>query len=300
MLTTRQRISSPAAVRSRGRTRPRRADRVAMRTAGAAGGVQEPRQLVIHWKFLVWLAGRLLAFAVLLVSAWFVYDFASSDRFQVQSVWVNGNVLLSHSDVESSASVLGANVFWVDPRDVEARLLAQPLVQRAEVLPTLPGMVEVRIVERHPAAFWVSGGKTFLVDREGVVLKPLDDDPAEGPPACAGEPCDPRLAVSLPLVAQVDGPAPTTGDRVDVKTLTASARLAALLPSIGVQPLGFEWSRDNGLEVPTDNGWRVRFDGAADLQSQVAALQTIHEYLAQTRRSAEIIDVRFPSRPYFR
>ena len=299
MLNTRQRHSAPAAVHSRGHRGPRRPDRVAVRAARVTGVAQEPRQ-VIPWKFLVWLAGRLLAFVILLGSARVVYDFASADRFQVQSVQVNGNVLLSHEDVESVASVLGANVFWVDPRDVEARLLAQPVVQRAEVVPTLPGTVEVRVVERQPAAFWESGGKTYLVDREGVVLKSFDGDSTEGPRACEGEPCDPRLAVSLPLVVQLDGPAPTAGDRLDVKTLAASARLAALLPPIGVHPLGFEWSRENGLEVPTENGWRVRFDGAVDLQSQVNALQTIHDHLAKSGRSAEIIDVRFPSRPYFR
>jgi cell division protein FtsQ len=300
MASTGQRLSSPAAVRSRGHTRARRPERDAVYAARPAGVAQEPRQLHISWKFLVWLAGRLLAFAILLGSAWVVYDFASSDRFQVQSVRVDGNVLLSHADVESIASVRGADVFWVDPRDVESRLVAQPVVQRAQVVPTLPGTVEVRIIERKPAAFWEIGGKIYLVDREGVVLKSLDGESSEGPRACAGEPCDPHLAVSLPLVVQVDGPAPIAGDRVDLKTLVASARLAALLPPIGVQPLGFEWSHDKGLEVPTQNGWRVRFDGAADLQSQVAALQTIHEHLTQTGQSAEIIDVRFPSRPYFR
>jgi cell division protein FtsQ len=297
--STRQRLSSPDAVRLRGHRRPRGADRVGIHTARSAHVEEEPR-LVIPRKFVVWLATRLLAFAILLGSAWVVYDFASSDRFQVQSVRVNGSVLLSHSDVESIASVLGANVFWVDPRQVEARLLAHPVVHRAKVSPKLLGTVQVNIVERQPAAFWVSGDQTFLVDREGIVLESLDENAAEGPRACAGQPCDPTLATTLPLVVQRDGVAPIPGDRVDTRTLVASARLAALLPPIGVYPLGFEWSRENGLEVLTQNGWRVWFDGTADLQRQVSALQSIHDHLAQTGLSAEIIDVRFPSRPYFR
>jgi hypothetical protein len=248
--------------------------------------------------FLAWAFGRLLATLLLVGAGWLVYDCASSDRFQVRSIRVQGNVLLSRSEVESAAAVSGANVFWVDRVQVAARLRALPLVMRAEINSTLPDTVEVSIVERQPAAFWVSGDRSYLVDREGVILKAVDAETQQAR-ACAGQPCDPRLA-PLPTVAQLDGQPLMPGDRVDASALATSARLATLLPAVGVQPLAFEWTQDFGLEVPTRDGWRARFDDAGNVEQQVASLRSIRDEIARISASAELIDVRFGDRPYFR
>jgi hypothetical protein len=248
--------------------------------------------------FVAWAFGRILATLLLVGAGWLVYDCASSDRFQVRSIHVQGNVLLSQSEVETAAAVTGANVFWVDRAQVAARLRALPLVQRAEINAMLPDTVQVSIVERQPAAFWVSGDRSYLVDREGVILKAVDAETQQAR-ACAGQPCDPRLA-PLPTVAQLDGQPLMPGDRVDASALATSARLATLLPAVGVQPLAFEWTPDFGLEVPTRDGWRARFDDAGNVEQQVASLRSIRDEIARTSASAELIDVRFGDRPYFR
>jgi cell division septal protein FtsQ len=249
-------------------------------------------------KFVAWVIGRVLALVVLIGAGWIVYDSASSDRFQVRSVDVQGSVLLSRADIERVAAVKGANVFWVDRADVAARLRNLPLVQRAEVNPLLPDRVEVRIVERQPVAFWISGEQSYLVDREGVILKAVDAE-AQQARACAGQPCDPRLA-ALPTVAQLDGQPLNAGDRVDASALATSATLASVLPLVGVQPLAFEWSPAAGLEVPTRDGWRVRFEAARGVEAQVSTLLAVREHLASTGTSAALIDVRFGDRPYYR
>jgi hypothetical protein len=236
---------------------------------------------------------------LLLVGAgWVVYDSASSERFDVRTVRIQGNVLLSRAEVESAAAIGGANVFWVDRRDVAARLRALPVVQRVDVTVTLPDTVGVTVVERQPAAFWISGAQSYLVDREGVILKAVDGDTQQAR-ACAGQPCDPRLA-PLPTVAQLDGQPLTPGDRVDASALATSARLAVLLPAVGVEPVAFEWSRDLGLEVPTRDGWRARFDGDGNVEQQITSLRSIRDELSRTRTPAQVIDVRFGDRPYFR
>jgi hypothetical protein len=101
-------------------------------------------------------------------------------------------------------------------------------------------------------------------------------------------------------VAQLDGQPLMPGDRVDASALATSARLATLLPAVGVQPLAFEWTPDFGLEVPTRDGWRARFDDAGNVEQQVASLRSIRDEIARTSASAELIDVRFGDRPYFR
>ena len=248
--------------------------------------------------FVSWVFGRFLATVLLVGAGWVVYDSASSDRFQVRSVRVQGNVLLSRAEVESVAAVSGVNVFWVDRGQVAERVRALPLVQRAEINAALPGTVEISVFERQPAAFWVSGDRSYLVDREGVILKAVDVETQQAR-ACAGQPCDPRLA-PLPTVAQLDGQPLTPGDRVDASALTTSARLAALLPAVGVEPLAFEWSRDFGLEVPTRDGWRARFDHSGNVEDQVASLRSVRDEIARTKAAAQLIAVRFGDRPYFR
>jgi cell division septal protein FtsQ len=257
----------------------------------------EPRQRLPRG-FLVWVIGRVLGLAVLVGAGWIVYDSASSDRFQVRSVDVQGSLLLSRSDIERVAAVKGANVFWVNRAEVEARLRSLPMINHVEVHPYLPDRVDVRIVERQPVAFWISGEQSYLVDREGVILKAVDAE-AQHARACAGQPCDPRLA-SLPTVAQRDGQPLRAGDRIDASALSTSARLATVLPRVGVQPLAFEWSPEAGLEVPTREGWRVRFDTQRDLEQQVRAAIAVRQHVASSGASATLIDVRFGDRPYFR
>jgi hypothetical protein len=248
--------------------------------------------------FGAWVLARVLGLLLLVGAGWVVYDFGSSDRFQVRSVRVQGNVLLSRSEVESVAAVTGANVFWVDRAQVAERLRAVPLVQRVEVGASLPDTVDISIVERQPVAFWLSGDRSYLVDTEGVILKAVDAETQQAR-ACAGQPCDPRLA-PLPTVAQLDGQPLMPGDQVDASALATSARLLSLLPAVGVQPLAFEWSRDAGLEVPTRDGWRARFDGSGNLDQEIASLRSIRDELTRARTTAEVIDVRFGDRPYFR
>jgi hypothetical protein len=274
--------------------RPNLAAERAVRAA-AKDAQREPR---LPSGFISWAIGRMLALVLLVGAGWVVYDSASSDRFKVHSVRVQGNVLLSRAEVETVAAVTGANIFWVDRGQVVARLLDLPLVQRAEIRVALPDTVDIAIVERQPAAFWVSGDSSYLVDREGVILKPVDAETQQAR-ACAGQPCDPRLA-PMPTVAQLDAQPLTPGDHVDASALVASARLATLLPSVGVEPLAFEWNHDSDLEVPTREGWRARFDDRANVEQQVAALQSIRDQLSRTKVAAQLIDLRFGDRPYFR
>jgi cell division septal protein FtsQ len=237
-----------------------------------------------------WVLARVVAMGIVVAGGWVVYTASTSSEFQVRTVRVQGAALLSQADVEQAAAVVGANVFWVDHAAAEARLQSLPLVVHAEVTPVLPDTVNVRLQERQPAAFWVSGDQTYVVDKDGVVLRPLAED--EG--VFADQP--------LPTVAEVDGQPLNPGDVVDASALTTWTRLARLLPGAGVKPKAAQWSADFGLEVQTQEGWRARFNsaGGENLERQVDSLRAIRDYLAQNKTPAEVIDVRFGDRPYYR
>src|SRR5207237_7276787 len=71
----------------------------AVRRAVAAAVDHEPW---LPAGFVWWTIGRLLAAAMLVGAAWFVYDCASSDRFRVRSIHVDGNALLSQAEIETA------------------------------------------------------------------------------------------------------------------------------------------------------------------------------------------------------
>lgn len=295
-----RRLLFPAG-RYESRSRSRRLDPVAERALRAARVDEAPpewqakRTNRLFW----WLLGRVLAISLLGGSAWLVYDSASSDRFQVRSVVVSGTALLDRTEVESLAAINGANVFWVRPQDVEARLKTLAAVRRVQVAPQLPDRVEITVVEREPAAFWLSGGNTYLVDGEGMVLKALPNDTAAAPVACGGRACDLSRSPLPTVYLSENGPL-APGQKVDVRALAASTRLQSLLPSAGVAAERFEWSQSTGLEVITREGWRARFDGASDLATQLRSLAVLRTEAARRGIAAELFDVRFGDRPIFR
>jgi cell division septal protein FtsQ len=57
--------------------------------------------------FVVWVFARLVAMALLVGAAWVVYDCATSDRFQVRSVRVQGNVLMSRAEIQTVSTFSG-------------------------------------------------------------------------------------------------------------------------------------------------------------------------------------------------
>lgn len=248
--------------------------------------------------FISWVIGRVVAMLLLVGAAALIYQGAASERFEVRSVRIQGNMLLSHAEIEAAAAVTGVNMFWLNRAQVGSRLNALPLVQRVEVNATLPDTLDITVLERQPVGFWTSGEQSYLVDSEGVILKAVDESTAQVR-VCAGQPCDPRLA-TLPSITDIERQPLEIGGRVDANALPSTARLASLLPKVGIQPVGFEWSSQAGLEVFTRDGWRARFNQAANLDQQVLVLRSVRDQLTRSKTTAEVIDVRFGDRPYFR
>lgn len=83
------------------------------------------------------------------------------------------------------------SMLTLDLPAIRARLVALPWVREADVRRRWPDRLDVRLVERQPAALWQHRGRMVLIDTEGVVL-----------PAA-----DLRPFARLPLVVGADAPA---------------------------------------------------------------------------------------------
>ncbi len=100
------------------------------------------------------------------------YFFLNSDFFTIREISVNKDRDYSFRKGEKKLEniYLGRNIFSVDPRQV--RTIVQddyPQLKKVEVRRNFPGVLEVDIVSRRPAAVIDSGGG-IIIDSEAVVL----------------------------------------------------------------------------------------------------------------------------------
>jgi hypothetical protein len=196
---------------------------------------------------------------------------------------VAGNRLLTAEELEAAASVGGRNLFWIRRSDVSQRLRLLPPVESAEVSLELPDQVLIQVKERDPVAIWLAGDIPFLVDRDGLVL-------AARPPSRP-----------LMVVRDTGGQPLLPGDRVNADAVRSLGTVDDLLVrTFGPQPRQYEYAADSGLNVVQSVGPRLILGGGDNLQWKVAAIQSIVRHLETTRTAAELIDVRFSDRPYYR
>jgi cell division septal protein FtsQ len=229
------------------------------------------------------LLSKMLGLAILLGSSSLLYDVASSPVFAVSHIAVLGNRLVSEAELEDAARVGGLNLFWIRRADIVSALMSLPPVESAEVSLELPDNLVIRIAERQPAAVWMAGETPFLVDRDGRVL-------------AAGQPEAPLLVI-YDRSGQPLGP----GQRVSADAVQIVARLDGLLgQSLGPQQRQYEWSADSGLNVVQGVGPRLVIGNADNLEWKIGAIGGIERYLEGNRITAELIDVRFGDRSFYR
>lgn len=228
-----------------------------------------------------WIAGRIvLLVSGVAVSAGIAFGTAwaiRSPRFTVTSVEVAGQHRMSREDVVAAAGIPpGVNLFAFDPRDVEARLEALPLIRRAEVIRSLPNRVSVTIEERRPFTM-VNAGRLHWIDEEGVDLGFESRAVALGAPVLSGLGPDDlggrpsgRVAVGISLLRRL---------------LRARSALLGQISEIDV-------SRAEGPVLYTVDGVEVRL-GKEDWEARLGRLQGVLAQLSASGESVTSIDLRF-------
>ena len=199
----------------------------------------------------------------------------------------------------------GVSLLALDTGALRDGLSRLPAVAEASVSTSLPGRVDVSIVEREAAFIWETGSARLLGSADGTlfVALRLGDDL---PPDVAGLPriADHRDAARLMAV----------GGRVPAGLLRTALRLAGLDPvALGSAATDLSVRLDDefgfGL-VSSDPAWEMALgvygtdpaesaaEAAARLERQITAVRT----LFATRQESEIgwVDARNPGKVYFR
>lgn len=127
----------------------------------------------------------------------------TSPRFAITEVITTGAKRRSPDELASIAGIAkGQNVFTADLDRARARLIADPWVSEASLARQLPGTVFLRVVEREAGGIVATndgtakaaGGETYIVTREGAIIKRLE----------TGDPTDLTVVTGVVLQQLVD------------------------------------------------------------------------------------------------
>jgi cell division septal protein FtsQ len=127
------------------------------------------------WRHTKWSGMLFLAALLVLGSIWFLASRAEND-LPLSRIKVEGATLLSDKEVISLAAIDRTVPFYkIDLKPIELRLLRHSFVRNAHVRRELnPETLVITIEERQPIAMLRSDstGEAFIVDRDGMLLRP--------------------------------------------------------------------------------------------------------------------------------
>ncbi len=237
---------------------------------------------LLRWVADARLPGALLTLGCISLLGYFYF----SPTFRVSVVEVRGNRVLPSEEAIRYSQVLTANLFLLDPAEVEARLEKVPYVQDVRVERDLPNRVILTLVEHLPSVSWCNKqdqARRFLVDDEGRILE--------------AEP--PEMSQLIYIIhTDKDAPPLRPGGQVDGQAVRASQEIFSRLYydlRIPLQP--FEYDREHGLIAVSQAGWKAYFGDGTDLERKVRFLAA---FLRNPPSEFTEIDLRFPDQIRFR
>lgn len=119
----------------------------------------------------------------------------TSTRFSVAEIVTTGGKRRGPDDIAQIAGVAkGQNVFSIDLERSRAKLAADPWIESAEMSRQLPGTITIRVQEREAAGLVAMPEGTYLVTRDGAVIKRVGE----------GDPLDFHVVTGVALKQLVD------------------------------------------------------------------------------------------------
>jgi cell division protein FtsQ len=227
-----------------------------------------------------WFAGKLLALVLLGLGSAALVEFASSDGFVVDQIEIGGNQLVPAEELRAAVELDGVHILTVRSGRAARVLQANPAIAQARVQPRLNGTVRIEVVEREPAVVWDTGEQQVLTDLEGLALR------------------DGRMP--LPTVLAPEGPMVVPGGRVDPDAVRVARDVGLRLSALGLPGGQVEYRPSAGVALVAPGAPRVQLGFGDNLDAKLSAYLAIRRHLEQSRTSAELIDVRFLERPYYR
>lgn len=119
----------------------------------------------------------------------------TSTRFAVSEIVTTGGKRRGPEEIALIANVSkGQNVFSIDLERSRAKLAADPWIESAEISRQLPGTITIHITEREAAGLVAMPEGTYLVTRDGAIIKRVE----------AGDPIELHIVTGVALKQLVD------------------------------------------------------------------------------------------------
>jgi len=250
---------------------------------------------------LSWLAAVLVAVVVVALTCYGLYRLLmfsitklvyGNPRFAIAQICVDTDGVLAPQQVVQLAGVsVGQNLFALDLHQVRRNLAMIPLIRDAEVRRVLPQRLVLHINERIAVARLRVPSREladamFLIDRNGVVMKPM------------------KLADGTILQPQAPGPLPTltgvklsdvrVGRAVESEQIYQALELLDKLEQAVAGSLleveSVDLSRARQLVLTTRQRTVVKFD-VEDFQQQLRRLSAILAWAQQRQRFVQTVDL---------
>jgi cell division protein FtsQ len=211
---------------------------------------------------------------------WFVYR---------EDVRYHNLIRMRGDDIFQMLDLDGWNIFWLDPEEIRANLVALPWIEEAKVRVSLPATVDIDVVEMTPAAVWVTNVGNYWLAANGAAL----------PVATLEESALPELA--LPQIVDSLQEARVIGDgplAIDPQVLTSALTLMEAMPELEGE---VRYNHAIGLNFPLpDPAVWVYWGDGFDMQSKLENLAVTRDLVRHAEKPAQILDIRFVDRPYVR
>jgi len=235
------------------------------------------------------LGRRLPAFLVVALLAVALYSAFNLPQLRVAEAQVTGNQMLTPAEINSALEIAGEPAFLLIPAELEKRLLlAYPELVTASVDVSLPNIVSVQVLERRPIIRWEQGDGYTWVSEDGVAFRPHGE--ASGLISVIASSAPPIEGIVSP-----DSLAPTPF--ISTELIQALKGLAGHVPP-GASILydasfGFGWN--------DPRGWQVYFGTTArDVELQMRVYESMVTSLTQRGIQPAMINVTYPTAPYYR
>ncbi|MDA1010806.1 MAG: FtsQ-type POTRA domain-containing protein, partial [Chloroflexi bacterium] len=242
---------------------------------------KERRSLVIPWRRLgITSVAVALVVSMVYGTAWLV----TGDTLRVQAVDVSGAQVTDPHLVAEVAAVGRESLLTVDLNAATEAIAALPAVKSVTVTRNWPQQVDIAIEEHQAWGYWQSGGRVFVIDRDGNVLQAYRPASANAPTII--DLASPRDAKQVRRVGDPD-------------TVRLVARLVdeRVFESAGMEPSAWVFQRDRGLTVIAQDGPDAVFGDSSNYEFKVQAFeQVLRELQARANTgSPQVaeIDLRF-------
>jgi hypothetical protein len=253
----------------------RRAERRARKARVKPQRTVARRRRISIWQVFSW---RTVSAMLVVGLGVVLYLFMTMDAFYVSSVEIGGERYVSREEIFRYSDIARRQIFWIDPKDVEARLKAVPNIADASVLVGWPpNMVQIVVTEREPALTWEQGVRVW-VDVNGIVMKQREDRPD-------------LLRIVVPNATDPIG----VGERIPQTIVDGALFLKKRHPNMDV----LLYDATNGLGYHDGRGWTVWFGTGEDMDTKLLVYDRLVTDLIVGKVQPGDIYMNDPDRPFF-